>query len=294
MLTATKLEKIIELEDSLRSQYQAQLDEKSAEIERHIKETEAQKVIVEKQLEQLTKLSTASSSGKRLEQLNRELENRSQKLEEELATQKKRLKGLQKDLGEERAQVKALKQFDVAAMRKNLDASKKKLAEKTKANELLQKSVNKTKAENAEFQNKIKELEAKLAELEPADEEGAEKGAEKAKELFSKYKFQSWPDIGSDIYKNVFTAMEDHRIGRNMSLRNAMTTKSEFQKNFTPEELKQLTHALEDPSIRLPLELNSTKLKVQELFRVIAEDMKELRDRIGSLESKMTKLTKKE
>lgn len=186
MLTATKLEKIIELEDSLRSQYQAQLDEKSAEIERRIKETEAQKVIVEKQLEQLTKLSTASSSGKRLEQLNRELENRSQKLEEELATQKKRLKGLQKDLGEERAQVKALKQFDVAAMRKNLDASKKKLAEKTKANELLQKSLNKTKAENAEFQNKIKELEAKLAELEPVDEEGAEEAAEKGAEAEAK------------------------------------------------------------------------------------------------------------
>jgi predicted nuclease with TOPRIM domain len=182
MLTATKLEKIIELEDSLRSQYQAQLDEKSAEIERHIKETEAQKVIVEKQLEQLTKLSTASSSGKRLEQLNRELENRSKKLVEELATQKKRLKSLQKDLGEERAQVKALKQFDVAAMRKNLDASKKKLAEKTKANELLQKSLNKTKAENAEFQNKIKELETKLAELEPVDEEGAEEVAEEAAE----------------------------------------------------------------------------------------------------------------
>ena len=54
-------------------------------------------------------------------------------------------------------------------MKKNLVASKKKLAEKTTANDLLQKSVNKYKNENAELQQKISELEAKLAELEPEE-----------------------------------------------------------------------------------------------------------------------------
>ena len=38
MLTATKLEKIIELEDNLKSEYQAQLDAKSAEIDALLKE----------------------------------------------------------------------------------------------------------------------------------------------------------------------------------------------------------------------------------------------------------------
>ena len=54
--------------------------------------------------------------------------------------------------------------------RENLDASKKKLAEKTKANDDLQKLLSKTKNENAELQQKVKELEAKLAELEPVEE----------------------------------------------------------------------------------------------------------------------------
>jgi BMFP domain-containing protein YqiC len=55
-------------------------------------------------------------------------------------------------------------------MKKNLDASKKKLAEKTAATDLLQKSLNKSKTENAELQHKVKELEARLAELEITEE----------------------------------------------------------------------------------------------------------------------------
>ena len=55
-------------------------------------------------------------------------------------------------------------------MKKNLDANKKKLAEKTAANDLLQRSGNKTRNENAELQLKIKELEARLAELEETEE----------------------------------------------------------------------------------------------------------------------------
>ena len=62
-------------------------------------------------------------------------------------------------------------------MKKNLDASKKKLAERTTANELLQKSLNRTKNDKAELEHKVKELEAKLAELEPVEEVEAEEAA---------------------------------------------------------------------------------------------------------------------
>ena len=75
-------------------------------------------------------------------------------------------KALQKDLVEAREQLKELTQYDPARMRKNLDASKKKLLEQSGANELLQKSLNKTRAENADLQRKVQELESKLAELE--------------------------------------------------------------------------------------------------------------------------------
>ncbi len=170
MLTAKNLERVMELETKLRSEYQVQLDAKSAEIEGYITEKEEQRAVIAKQLQQITILSTESSKNKRIEQLNRELHQRCENLQEEIATQKKRLKGLQKDLAEERAEIKSLKQFDPAKMKKSLDASKKKLAEKTEANDLLQKSVNKSKTEKAELQQKVKELEAKLALTENAEE----------------------------------------------------------------------------------------------------------------------------
>jgi chromosome segregation ATPase len=168
MLTARKLEKIIELEDSLRSEYQAKLDAQSAEIERAQQELAAQRqqlqATIDKQLETITDLSDKATAGQRVEQLNRELTNRSEKLQEEVTNLKKRVKALQKDLAAEREQVNILTQYDPARMKKNLDANKKKLAEKTTANDLLQKTLNKTKAENAELQRKVQELESKLPE----------------------------------------------------------------------------------------------------------------------------------
>lgn len=168
MLTTKRLEKIIELEDNLRAEYQSQLDAKSADIEAAGKQRDEQKAVIEKQLEQIKTLSTQASANKKLEQQNREMHQRCDNLKEDMATQKKRLKTLQKDLADERAQVAALKQFDPAKMKKNLDANKKKLAEKATATDLLQKSLNKAKAENTELQLKVKELEVKLEELEPA------------------------------------------------------------------------------------------------------------------------------
>ena len=173
MLNAKNLERVIELESKLRSEYQVQLDAKSAEVESFIKEKEEQRAVIAKQLEQIKTLSTDASASKKLEQRNRELHQRCGNLQEELAAQKKRLKALQKDLAQERAQISTLKQFDPAKMKKNLDASKKKLAEKTVANDLLQRTLNKTKTEKAQLQSKLEELEAKLALLEDTEEEAA-------------------------------------------------------------------------------------------------------------------------
>jgi chromosome segregation ATPase len=173
MLTANKLEKIIELEDNLRSEYQAKLDAKSADIERLQKELADQQerlqATIDRQLETITDLSEKATANQHVEQLNRELNNRSEKLQDEVATLKKRVKTLQKDLASERERVSTLTQYDPARMKKNLDANKKKLADKTAANESLQKSLSKTKGENADLQRKIQELESKLAELAPAD-----------------------------------------------------------------------------------------------------------------------------
>ena len=170
MLTAKNLERVMELEDKLRSEYQVQLDAKSAEITQGIEKQQEQQAVIDKQLEKISTLSTEATKNQRVEQLNRELTQRSENLQEEVATQKKRIKSLQKDLAEERTEIKALKQFDPVKMKKNLDANKKKLAEKTAASDLLQKSLNKSKSENIELQSKIKELEAKLAALETTEE----------------------------------------------------------------------------------------------------------------------------
>jgi len=170
MLTAKNLERVMELEDKLRSEYQVQLDAKSAEIAQGIEKQQEQRAVIDKQLEKISTLSAEATKNQRVEQLNRELTQRSENLQEEVATQKKRIKSLQKDLAEERTEIKALKQFDPVKMKKNLDANKKKLAEKTAASDLLQKSLNKSKSENIELQSKIKELEAKLAALETTEE----------------------------------------------------------------------------------------------------------------------------
>jgi chromosome segregation ATPase len=170
MLSTKNLERVIELEANLRAEYQGQIDAKTAEIEKATQKQEEQQAVIAKQLEQITELSTKATANKRIEQLNRELEARSEKLQEEVTSQKGRLKTLQKELAEERAEVKNLKQLDAASIKKNLVASKKKLAEKTTANDLLQKSVNKYKNENAVLERRVSELEARLAELEETSE----------------------------------------------------------------------------------------------------------------------------
>ncbi|MFQ3322270.1 MAG: chromosome segregation ATPase [Pseudomonadales bacterium] len=166
MLAAKRLEMMIEIEDKLKAEYQAQIDIREAEIKKLSNENADQKATIAKQLEQIQTLSTSALSSKKLEQQNRELHQRSENLKEEVATHKARTKALQKDLAEERAEITMLKRFDTAKIKKNLDASKKKLAEKTAAAEVLQKKYTKYKAENSEFKNTVKELEKKLEAFE--------------------------------------------------------------------------------------------------------------------------------
>jgi len=180
MLTASKLEKIMELEANLRTEYQHQLDKKTAEIERlSARESELQ-AAVDKQLETITELTGKATDSQKAEQRARELHNRSERLVAEIAELKQRIKSLQKDLAEVREENKALTQFDPVRMKKNLDASKKKLAEKTGAADLLQKTLSETKKENAELQRKVAELEARVTELAPEDAEQVETKEESA------------------------------------------------------------------------------------------------------------------
>ena len=181
MLTANRLEKVIELEDNLRGQYQQQLDAKTAEIDnlltRNVKlKTELQSTI-DKQLESIRNLSVKATANDRVEQQNRELTNRSEKQQAEISQLKKRMKSLQREMTELRNENKTLIQYDPARMRKNLDASKKKLAEKTKASEALQKSCNQAKRENVALQQQVTELKARVAELEPSEEKQEETAA---------------------------------------------------------------------------------------------------------------------
>ena len=186
-LTLNKLEKLIEVESNLRGEYQQQLDAKDETISQlnndkaalETKLSELENTIAT-QLATITDLSNKSGSNAALEQRNRELHNRSENMKEEVATVKSRIKTLQKDLAEERAELAELKKYDPQRLRKNLDASKKKLAEKTTAADKLQKLLNQARTENTQLEQKIKELETQVETLKPEEatpEEQAEQAA---------------------------------------------------------------------------------------------------------------------
>jgi chromosome segregation ATPase len=186
-LTLNKLEKLIEVENKLRDEYQQQLDAKDATIAQlnsdkatlESKLSELENTIAT-QLATITDLSGKSGNNQALEQRNRELHNRSENMKEEVATVKSRIKALQKDLAAERTELAELKKYDPQRLRKNLDASKKKLSEKTTAADKLQKLLNQARTENTQLEHKVKELEAQLEALKPEDsaqEESAEQAA---------------------------------------------------------------------------------------------------------------------
>ena len=186
-LTLNNLEKLMEMETQLRGEYQPKLDEKDAAISKladsktalETRISELEKTIAT-QLTTITELSGKSKDAQALEQRNRELHNRSENMKEEIAVAKDRVKALQKDLAVERAELAELKKYDPQRLRKNLDATKKKLAEKTTAADKLQKSVTQARAENTQLEQKVKELEAQLAETNSENEDQAEEGSQAA------------------------------------------------------------------------------------------------------------------
>jgi len=186
-LTLNNLEKLMEMETQLRGEYQPKLDEKDAAISKladsktalETRISELEKTIAT-QLTTITELSGKSKDAQALEQRNRELHNRSENMKEEIAVAKGRVKALQKDLAAERAELAELKKYDPQRLRKNLDATKKKLAEKTAAADKLQKSVTQARAENTQLEQKVKELEAQLAETNSENEDQAEEGSQAA------------------------------------------------------------------------------------------------------------------
>ena len=186
-LSLNKLEKLIELETQLRGEYQQQLDDKDAtiaELQNDNAAVEAKMAELEKtistQLATIKDMSGKSSDTQALEQRNRELRNRSENMKEEVAVAKNRLKALQKDLAAERAELAELKKYDPQRLRKNLDASKKKLAERTTAADKLQKSLTPARSENSQLELKIKELESQLEKSQDAQTGTVEEGQEAA------------------------------------------------------------------------------------------------------------------
>ena len=186
-LTLNKLEKLLEMETQIRAEYKPQLEEKDASIaqlsaEKATLETkiaDMEKTIAT-QLATITELSGKSKDTSSLEQRNRELHNRSENMKEEVAVAKSRLKALQKDLSAERAELAELKKYDPQRLRKNLDASKKKLAEKTTAADKLQKSLTQARSENSQLELKIKELESQLEQSQGEQTGAVEEGQEAA------------------------------------------------------------------------------------------------------------------
>ena len=187
-LSLNKLEKLIEVESNLRGEYQQQLDAKDETISQLNNDKAALETklsglenTIATQLATITDLSKKSGNNQALEQRNRELHNRSENMKEEVATVKSRIKTLQKDLAEERAELAELKKYDPQRLRKNLDASKKKLAEKTTAADKLQKLLNQARTENTQLEQKIKELETQVETLKP-EEATPEEQAEQAEQ----------------------------------------------------------------------------------------------------------------
>ncbi len=186
-LTLNNLEKLMEMETQLRSEYQPKLDEKDAAISKlddkktalETRVSELEKTIAT-QLTTITELSGKSKDAQALEQRNRELHNRSENMKEEIAAAKGRVKALQKDLAAERSELAELKKYDPQRLRKNLDATKKKLAEKTTAADKLQKSLSQARAENTQLEQKVKDLEAQLAETNAESEDQTDEGSQAA------------------------------------------------------------------------------------------------------------------
>jgi hypothetical protein len=170
MSVVKNLEALINLENNLKAQYEKELKVHTNKIDALTRGQENLQSTISDQLKKINELSAINTDTKRLEQTNRELNNRAEKLQGELETQKNRSKSIQKDLNEARAAIKVLEQYDAEKMKKNLVAAKETLAEQRIANDFLIKNSIKIKAENAELQQTLKELKEELEGLKATTE----------------------------------------------------------------------------------------------------------------------------
>lgn len=170
MSAANNLEALINLEKNLKSQYEEKLAAESQKVKELQEAQAALKATIDKQLVQITEMSSGRVEYKRLEQENRELSNRAGNQQKEIDTLKTRAKATQKELIEAKATIKTLKQLDAEKIKKNLLATKATLLEQREANQLLSKKNKTLKIENSELKNSNEELKKELATLKPEEE----------------------------------------------------------------------------------------------------------------------------
>ena len=186
MSAANNLEALINLEQNLKSQYEEKLAVQTQKAKEYESNQAALKATIEKQLAQISELSSGRVEYKRLEQENRELNNRTGNLQKEIDTLRTKTKSTHKELIESRATIKTLKQLDAEKLKKNLVNNKNKLAEQRVANETLSKKVKELKIENNELtqanEELKKELEALKAKESKADTDTKEENAEVAQQ----------------------------------------------------------------------------------------------------------------
>ena len=166
MSAVRNLEALISIENDLKSQYEDKITQFTKQVEALEQDKAKLEGQIVEQLQTITELSKSTAENKRLEQQVRELNNRGDKLQSDVDAQKIKMKTLQKDLAEFKAENKALKQFDADKMKKNLAATKKKLADERNATALINASLAKQKTENTELKRENEELTTKVEKFE--------------------------------------------------------------------------------------------------------------------------------
>lgn len=174
MASAEQLEALIKLETDLKTQYEKKLTAERYKLEALEESQKKLQATIAQQAAEIAELKTGGGDLKRMEQENRELSNRCDKIKAENDAQRAKAKGAQKELIELRKEIKDLKQLDAKKLKKNLVDTKKKLDEQRKANDLLSKSNTSLKQENHEQLMKIAELEKQLEGLNASNDEGEE------------------------------------------------------------------------------------------------------------------------
>jgi len=178
---ANNLEALINLEQNLKSQYEDKLSAASKKAQELEENLAAAKATIEKQLTQITELSSSRVEQRRQEQENRELTNRNGNLQKEIDNVRAKSKGTQKELIECKATIKKLTQLDAEKLKKNLVATKSKLVEQRTANTVLSKKNKELKIENSELTHKNKELDAELEALKAKETEKTKKDTDNEK-----------------------------------------------------------------------------------------------------------------